>query len=797
MTREVGDPRIGFVTITDVETSPDLRHAQVWVSVIGQPAERDAPSPPSVGRCHSCGASLAGGSGSSASRTFTFASTTPPSAAPVSSSSCTSSRRGGGGAERAAPASPANPGRAAAPRGRPTDEPPSAAVPPAPTARRRRPDRQRKSSSRTHDERRPRRVPGCGADRSSNGCEARGGCWPSAMRTRMRTRSARPSPWHDRGCLRRSGRPRLHRPGSRALWLPGGHRAVPHGPDPDADYDLLVISDCGTLDQVGAVRDRHAELFERLPRVVLDHHASNDDERHPAGLGRSRRGRHVRDGDTPRRSTRRTARHRRGSLAAALMAGIVMDTATFAHPNATPRTLVVSAALVEAGAPLSDISRRLYRSKPERQLKLFGRVLDRLVASEDGRIVVHAGDATSPPRAASVPSPRGSSTCSRRRRPQRWRSSSSGPAGTRLSVRTKPGGVDATVLTGRFGGGGHARAAGATVELPRTRRVPSCSPKRPAWPPPSRAERGPRVARPGFDGILVVAKPPGPTSHDVVALVRRLAATKRVGHGGTLDPFAAGVLPVFLGKATRWSSSIWAIASAIAPRCASVRRRRRTTSRGSDAGRGTGPDRAAIEAAPRLTGTIRQRPPHSAIKLDGRRAYAIARAGGTVDLAEREVTIHRLDLLSWDDSDRPARGDPRRRVLGRNLRPRARPRPRRVSGQRRLTSVRLTRTASGPFTLDDAVALDEVREAAAGGPEGQAAAAPVDTGLDAFPEVRLTEVEVAAIARGQFVRPEPGIPSRAERYRLVGPAHAGCDRRGPGRSAGATRCSSTRPDAPE
>ena len=56
---------------------------------------------------------------------------------------------------------------------------------------------------------------------------------------------------------------------------------------------------------------------------------------------------------------------------------------------------------------------------------------------------------------------------------------------------------------------------------------------------------------PGFDGILVVAKPPGPTSHDVVALVRRLAATKRVGHGGTLDPFAAGVLPVFLGKATR------------------------------------------------------------------------------------------------------------------------------------------------------------------------------------------------------------------------------------------------------
>ena len=56
---------------------------------------------------------------------------------------------------------------------------------------------------------------------------------------------------------------------------------------------------------------------------------------------------------------------------------------------------------------------------------------------------------------------------------------------------------------------------------------------------------------PGLDGILIVAKPAGPTSHDIVGLVRRLAATKRVGHGGTLDPFASGVLPIFLGHATR------------------------------------------------------------------------------------------------------------------------------------------------------------------------------------------------------------------------------------------------------
>ena len=157
-------------------------------------------------------------------------------------------------------------------------------------------------------------------------------------------------------------------------------------PEPDADYDLLVVSDCGTLDRIGAVAGRHPELFERLPRVVIDHHASNDERGEadwidPAAaatcemtaLLAARLGVPLDEGD--------------GALATLLMAGIVMDTATFAHPNTTPRTLAVSAALVEAGAPLSDISRRLYRSKPEAQLRLFGVVLGRLAAAAGGRIV--------------------------------------------------------------------------------------------------------------------------------------------------------------------------------------------------------------------------------------------------------------------------------------------------------------------------------------------------------------------------------------------------------------------------
>ena len=86
------------------------------------------------------------------------------------------------------------------------------------------------------------------------------------------------------------------------------------------------------------------------------------------------------------------------------MGGIVMDTATFAHPNATPRTLAVSAALVEAGAPLSDISRRIYRSKPDAQLRLFGRVLDRLETADGGRDhLVDADSTPTSPRPAAQP----------------------------------------------------------------------------------------------------------------------------------------------------------------------------------------------------------------------------------------------------------------------------------------------------------------------------------------------------------------------------------------------------------
>jgi len=279
---------------------------------------------------------------------------------------------------------------------------------------------------------------------------------------------------------------------------------------------------------------------------------------------------------------------------------------------------------------------------------------------------------------------------------------------------------------------------------------------------------------PGLDGIVIVAKPAGPTSHDIVALVRRLAATKRVGHGGTLDPFASGVLPVFLGHATRVVE--YHLGDRKAYRATACFGGSSTTDdlEGEiTPATGPAPTREAVEAAlPGLIGTISQRPPaYSAIKVGGRRAYAMARAGETVELALREVTIHTLELVSWDatDPDRPIAVIDVECSAGTYVRALARDLGEMVGSAAYLGA--LTRTASGPFTLDGATSLDELRSATADGPDGLVPLLrPLDTGLDAFPVVTLTPEEVAAVARGQFVRPGGGLPAGADHYRLRDPA---------------------------
>ena len=263
-------------------------------------------------------------------------------------------------------------------------------------------------------------------------------------------------------------------------------------------------------------------------------------------------------------------------------------------------------------------------------------------------------------------------------------------------------------------------------------------------------------------GVLVVAKPAGPTSHDVVALIRRLALTRRIGHGGTLDPFASGVLPLFLGGATRLVE--YHLGDDKAYR-ATVCFGATSTTDDLDGELspvpGPAPAREALEAMlPELIGEQLQQPPSfSAIQVGGRRAYALARAGETVELAPRQVEIKRLDLLEWDGTD-PARPIALLDVTcsaGTYVRALARDLGARLGSGAYLGA--LVRTASGPFTLEAARSLDEIRSAAAtAGPDGiRELLLPPDTGLEALPAVSLTADEIADASQGRYVRPSAGL----------------------------------------
>jgi len=276
---------------------------------------------------------------------------------------------------------------------------------------------------------------------------------------------------------------------------------------------------------------------------------------------------------------------------------------------------------------------------------------------------------------------------------------------------------------------------------------------------------------PGLDGILVVDKPIGPTSHDIVGLVRRLAATKRVGHGGTLDPFASGVLPVFLGRATRVVEFHLGDRKAYrATICFGASSTTDDLEGELTVPDGPAPTRETIEAGlPGFTGTIRQRPPaYSAIKVGGRRAYAMARAGESVELKEREVTIESLSLVSWDDSEpeRPIAVVDVACSAGTYVRALARDLGTAVGNAAYLGALR--RTAAGSFGEDTAVSLDAIRSATADGPQGLVPLLrPVDAGLERFASVELDEPEVDAVAKGQYIRPAAGIPGQGDHYRLV------------------------------
>ena len=330
-----------------------------------------------------------------------------------------------------------------------------------------------------------------------------------------------------------------------------------------------------------------------------------------------------------------------------------------------------------------------------------------------------------------------------------------------------------------------------TDERPPMEELPTADPGHQANERPTDAavpvrERRPRRIDAGLDGILVVDKPVGPTSHDIVALVRRLAGTKRIGHGGTLDPFASGVLPLYLGLGTR-----------VVEFHLSARKAYRATvcfgaSSTTDDLEGEltpndrpAPSHESVEAAlAGFLGTHLQLPPaFSARKVGGRRAYALARAGHAPELPARETTFHALSLERWDvtDPDRPLAVIDVACSAGTYVRALARDLGTAVGNAAYLGALR--RTAAGPFTLEDAISLDAVREAAANG-RFTDLLRPVGTGLDDLPAVTLRADELTVVAHGGWIGeggrlPAPsgtpadgpaagaGLSSGADRIRLL------------------------------
>jgi tRNA pseudouridine55 synthase len=206
-------------------------------------------------------------------------------------------------------------------------------------------------------------------------------------------------------------------------------------------------------------------------------------------------------------------------------------------------------------------------------------------------------------------------------------------------------------------------------------------------------------------GVLLVDKPAGMTSHDVVAVVRRAAHTRRVGHTGTLDPFATGLLVVLVGRGTRLIPYVDGEPKVYEATIVFGAETDTDDLTGQTVRTAGPPDDAAVaEAVARLTGAIDQIPPaYSAKKVDGTRAYAAAREGVPLDLPACQVTVHEWSLTGRVGASLTARitcsGGTYIRALARDLG--------RIAGSAAHLGA-LRRVRSGPFGVGGAVTLDQL-----------------------------------------------------------------------------------------
>jgi tRNA pseudouridine55 synthase len=256
------------------------------------------------------------------------------------------------------------------------------------------------------------------------------------------------------------------------------------------------------------------------------------------------------------------------------------------------------------------------------------------------------------------------------------------------------------------------------------------------------------------DGLLILDKPEGPTSHDIVARIRRLFRSPRVGHTGTLDPMATGVLPLVLGKATRLARFL----SSDRKRYEAVVQLGQATATYDRLGDPVGPaatppdlsgDCAALASAlDRFRGTITQTPPaYSAKKIAGEAAYKLARRGEAVTPAPVQVHVSRLDLLAVDAPGGRVTLDVECSA-GFYVRSLAHDLGIALGCGGHLTALR--RTASGEWTLAHAVTLDLCEREP---DQARARLVPLSGLLTWMPGASLTDAGVARVRHGQPVRP--------------------------------------------
>ena len=249
-------------------------------------------------------------------------------------------------------------------------------------------------------------------------------------------------------------------------------------------------------------------------------------------------------------------------------------------------------------------------------------------------------------------------------------------------------------------------------------------------------------------GLINILKPPGMTSHDVVSFIRRTYHLKRVGHAGTLDPAAAGVLPVALGPATRMLEYM--------TDCDKNYRVELTIGYETDTGDDTGtitnvvdctmPAQYKIEEVlASFLGTIQQVPPmYSAIKVQGKKLYELARAGITVERKARTITIHDINLLKIDEKSILFDVTCSKGTYIRSL-------CTDIGTKINCPAVMsfLVRTRVGSFSLDRAFTLEEIEE------NSESAVLPVDTALDYMQKVILSQEIASAFKHGQNILISP------------------------------------------